>query len=93
MTEIVLKNADEVLLDRIGRIASRCGWDLSTALMRLLEQGLHVYEEDAEAHFESTEADVLRAAFDALNDVPDDPGFALIGRTASGRPRRGAQAG
>jgi len=84
MTEIVLKNADEVLLGRIDRIARRRGWDMSTALMHLLEQGLHACEGNGEVRFESSEADVLQAAFEALSEVPDDPGFALIGRTARG---------
>ena len=86
MTEIMLKDVDDVLLDRIGRIARRCGWDMSTALMHLLEQGLDAYEGNGELHFEGGEADVLQAAFEALSDVPDDPGFALIGRPAEKNP-------
>ena len=83
MTEIMLRDVDDVLLDRIDRVARRSGWDLSTTLMHLLEQGLHAYEGNGELHFEGGEAAVLQAALDALNDVPDDPGFALIGRTAT----------
>ncbi|MGO1541498.1 MAG: hypothetical protein ACTHZI_09230 [Luteimonas sp.] len=86
MAEIMLRDVDDVLLDRIGRIASRCGWDLSTALMHVLEQGLHAYEGSGELHFEGGEADVLRAAFEALTDVPDDPGFAMIGRPSDKSP-------
>ena len=86
MTEIVLKDVADVLLDRIGRVARRCGWDLSTALMHLLEQGLNAHEGNGELHFEVGEFDVLQAAFDALSEVPDDPGFALIGKIpAAGR--------
>lgn len=84
MTEIVLKDADDVLLDRIGRIARRRGWDLSTALMHLLERGLDAFEGNGELHFDGGEADVLQAALDAMQEVPDDPGFALIGRTTPG---------
>lgn len=80
MTEIMLRNIDDVLLDRIERIATRCGWDLSTTLMHLLEKGLHAYEGSGELHFEGGEADVLQAALEALSQVPDDAGFALIGR-------------
>ncbi len=83
MTEIMLRDVDDVLLDRIDRVARRSGWDLSTTLMHLLEQGLHAYEGDGELRFEGGEAAVLQAALDALNNVPDDPGFALIGRTAN----------
>jgi len=81
MTEIMLRDVDHVLLDRIDRVARRSGWDLSTTLMHLLEQGLHACEGNGELHFEGGEAAVLQAALDALNAVPDDPGFALIGRT------------
>lgn len=80
MTEIMLKDVDDVLLDRIGRIARRCGWDLSTTLMHLLEQGLHAHEGNGELHFDGGEAEVLQAALEALSGVPDDPGFARIGR-------------
>ena len=85
MTEIMLRDVDEVLLDRIDRVGRRSGWDLATTLMHLLEQGLHAYEGNGELHFEGGEADVLRAALEALNSVPDDPGFALIGRAPAGR--------
>lgn len=84
MTEIVLKDVDDVLLDRIGRVARRSGWEMSAALMHLLERGLDACERSGELDFDGGEAQVLQAAFDALSDVPDDPGFALIGRT---RPR------
>ena len=83
MTEIMLRAVDDVLLNRIDSVARRSGWDLSTTLMHLLEQGLHAYEGDGELRFEGGEAAVLQAALDALNDVPDDPGFALIGRAAT----------
>lgn len=83
MTEIMLRDVDDVLLDRIKRVARRSGWDLLTTLMHLLEQGLHAYEGNGELHFEGGEADVLQAAMEALNDIPDDPGFALIGRAAT----------
>ena len=46
MTDIVLKDADPVLFDRIRRVADARGWTLPRALQYLLEQGLHVYEGD-----------------------------------------------
>lgn len=80
MTEIVLHDVDPVLLDRIRRVAQARGWTLPRTLLHLLEQGLHVYEGDGKASFDSAENDVLQAALAALQDIPDDSGFAMIGR-------------
>lgn len=81
MVEIVLREADAVLMDRIDRVARRSGWDRATALMHVLERGLDVCEGNGELRLENGETDALQAAYEALNDVPDDPGFARIGRT------------
>lgn len=82
MTDIVLKDADPVLVDRIRRVADARGWTMPRALQYLLEQGLHVYEGDGAVRFDNSEADVLQAAIAALEQVPDDPGYAAIGRVA-----------
>ncbi len=82
MTDIVLKDADPVLVDRIKRVADARGWTMPRALQYLLEQGLHVYEGDGAVRFDTSEADVLQAAIAALEQVPDDPGYAAIGRVA-----------
>ena len=80
MTEIVLHDIDQVLIDRIRRVADARGWTLPRTLLHLLEQGLHVYEGDGRVHFDNAENDVLEAALAALQDIPDDSGFAMIGR-------------
>ncbi|MGJ4729439.1 hypothetical protein [Luteimonas sp. SDU101] len=80
MTDIVLKDADPILFDRIRRVADARGWDLPHALHYLLEQGLHVYEGDGSVRFDNAEADALQAMIRALEEVPDDPGYASIGR-------------
>lgn len=80
MTDIVLKDADPVLVDRIKRVADARGWPLPRALQYLLEQGLHVYEGDGSVRLDNAEADALAAAIAALEGVPDDKGYALIGR-------------
>lgn len=80
MTEIVLTDMDDLLLDRIRQVAGRSGWSLSTTVSHLLEQGLRSYEGTGEVRFEGGEADVLQAALEALSEVPSDPGFAMIGR-------------
>lgn len=84
MTEIVLHDIDQVLVDRIKRVADARGWTLPRTLLHLLEQGLHVYEGDGSVHFDNSENDVLEAALAALQDIPDDGGFAMIGKIPSG---------
>jgi hypothetical protein len=83
MTDIVLRDADPVLVDRIKRVADARGWPLPRALQYLLEQGLHVYEGDGSVRLDNAEADALAAAIAALEGVPDDKGYALIGRVES----------
>jgi hypothetical protein len=80
MTEIVLRDIDPVLADRIRRIADARRWDLPRTLQHLLEQGLYAVESDMNVRFSDTDSDALRAAIAALEDVPNDPGFSLIGR-------------
>lgn len=80
MTDIVLKDADPVLVDRIKRVADARGWPLPRAMSYLLEQGLHVYEGDGSVRLDNREADALAAAIAALEGVPDDKGYAMIGR-------------
>jgi len=80
MTDIVLKDIDPILAERIKRISDKRGWSMPQTLLELLEQGLHVVEGDGAVHFDTSEADVLQAAIAALEGVPSDPGFAMIGR-------------
>jgi len=80
MTEIVLRDIDPVLADRIRRVADARRWDLARTLQHLLEQGLYAVEADMNVRFSDTDSDVLRAAIAALEQVPSDPGFSLIGR-------------
>lgn len=84
MTDIVLKDADPVLVDRIRRVADTRGWTLARALTYLLEQGLFAHESAQSVRLDSGEADALQAAIAALEQVPDDPGYASIGRLPGG---------
>ena len=86
MTEIVLRDIDEVLLERIRRVADRRGWAISQALLHLLEQGLFTVEGDGRTSFDNSEADVLQAAIAALEEVPDGV-FSLIGQVPHGGER------
>lgn len=80
MTDIMLRDIDAVLADRIGRIAQAHGWTLPDALLRLLELGLHACEGETAMRLAAHESDALQAAIAAMESVPSDPGFALIGR-------------
>lgn len=84
MTDIVLKDIDDVLLERIGRVADRRGWAMSHALLHLLEQGLYAVEGDGRLNFDSSEADVLQAAIAALEGVPDGV-FSKIGQAGDAK--------
>jgi hypothetical protein len=80
MTDIVLRDADPVLVDRIRRVADARGWTLPRALQYLLERGLHSVEGDGPVHLDNAEAAALAEAIAALEQIPDDKGFAMIGR-------------
>lgn len=90
MTDIVLKDIDPALAERIGRIAQARGWTTPQTLQALLEQGLGSLESRGglRGRFEAgdAESNVLQAAIAALEGVPNDPGFALIGRVPDAQP-------
>ncbi|MDH5822436.1 hypothetical protein QFW77_05455 [Luteimonas sp. RD2P54] len=91
MTDIVLRDVDDILADRIRRVADRRGWDLPHTLLHLLERGLHVCEDEGAVRFDSDESEVLQQALEALRGVPDDPGYSLIGRVRPPPGREGAE--
>lgn len=85
MTEIVLRDLDAGLLERIGAYADRQGWGQARTLRFLIEQGLRASVGDERSTFDATEDGVLAAAIGALEQIPDDT-FALIGRGAVVQP-------
>jgi len=80
MTDIALRDIDAVLAERIGRLAQAHGWSHPQTLLHVLERGLHACEGDGSVGLAEQEARVLQAAIQAMEHVPSDPGFALIGR-------------
>ena len=80
MTDIVLHDIDPLLLDRIKRVAAARSWPLQEALMHLLEHGLFACEAELAARFSDSDSMALQAAISALEGIPSDPGFSLIGR-------------
>ena len=75
MTDIVMKDIDPVLADRIRRVAEARGWTMHDTLFYLLEQGLFVTEVEVRSGFNDREVDVLSAAITAMKDVPSGHGF------------------
>ncbi len=75
MTDIVMKDIDPVLANRIRRVAEARGWTMHDTLFHLLEQGLFVTEVEVRSGFNDREVDVLSAAITAMKDVPSGHGF------------------
>ena len=90
MTDIVLRDIDTGLQSRIEAVANAHGWDVPRALTHLLELGLAAAGHKPPPDWDGEEAGVLARAIAAMEQVPNDPGFALIGRAngnGSGRSR------
>jgi hypothetical protein len=94
MTETVLIDIDPLLLERIRRVSAAQDWGLQQALVHLLEHGLFACEAELKARFDDSDAQALQEAIAALEQIQDDPGFALIGRVEAGEaepsPQRSA---
>lgn len=81
MNDIVLPALDPVLSERIARFAQARKWTLQQTLLHLIEQGLYACEAEQKKRFTDIDALALQEAIAALENIPDDPGFSLIGRT------------
>lgn len=79
MTDIVLKELDPALLERIAGFAARQGWGQARTLRFLIEQGLRACTGDERTALDAAEDGVLAAAIGALEQIPDDT-YALISR-------------
>ena len=82
MTDIVLRDIDAILADRLKLLAEQRGWDMHHTLLTVLEQGLYACESGALVHLDDREANALQQAIAALEKVSDDAGCGLIGRVA-----------
>ena len=80
MTDLIVKDVDDALVERIAAFAAAQGWGQARTLRFLLEQGLRASVGDERSSFDADEDTVLAAAISALEQVPDDT-FALIGRS------------
>ena len=71
---------DMLLAQRLERLAAARGWDEDEALKRVVERGLSALEAESATDLAADEADVLKAAIAALEQIPTDA-FAAIGKT------------
>ncbi len=82
MTDLLLRDIDPNLAARIRRVADANEWTMHETILHLIERGLYSSEGGA-LRFDGSESDVMQSAIAALETVPNDPGFSLIGRIES----------
>ncbi|TWI13640.1 hypothetical protein [Aerolutibacter ruishenii] len=82
MSETLQIQLDAVLLERIRRVAQARGWSDAVAIRHLVEHGLFAVEPRGEPSLNDADAGILQSAIAALEGIPDDPGFSLIGRAS-----------
>ena len=73
---------DLVLAQRLERLAAARGWSEEEALQRTVARGLAALEAESATDLAADEADVLKAAIAALEQIPTDS-FAAIGKASS----------
>ena len=86
MTDIILRDIDAVLAERLRLLAQQRGWEMHDTLLTVIEQGLYACESGLLVHFDDREATALQAAISAMEQVRDDGGFGLIGRAPEAPP-------
>ncbi|MGO4550808.1 hypothetical protein AB4059_06865 [Lysobacter sp. 2RAF19] len=80
MTDLVLRDIDPNMADRIKRLADARGWSMHVTLENLLQRGLMACEQGLHVHFNDRESTALEQAIAAMEGVASDQGFGLIGR-------------
>jgi len=75
MTDIVLKDVDPILAERIRRVSHARGWPIHDTIVNLLEQGLFVCEAEVRGGLSDREVNALADAISALREVPSGKGF------------------
>jgi len=82
MTELAPGDIDPALAERLQRLAGARGWSWQEALAHALERGVTALEAEATSQLADDEAEVLRAAIAALEQIPSTT-FAAIGKPPS----------
>lgn len=79
MSPFLLDAVDPILADRLRKLAGKRGWSESEALRYAIDRGVPVLEAEVPASLENAEADALKAAIAALEQIPTNT-FAAIGK-------------
>ena len=79
MTGLAPGAIDAVLAERLKRLADARGWSQQEALAHALERGLLALETEGASQLAADEAEVLKAAIAALEQIPSTT-FAAIGK-------------
>lgn len=80
MTDLVLRDIAPGLAARIRKLAEMQGRSVHEAMAEALETGVHACEVKLRKQLDLEEEAALKQAIAALEQVPDDAGFGLIGR-------------
>jgi len=70
MVDLVLRNVDPLLVERIRRVAVARGWTREETCTALLEQGLFASELEVRGGFIDPEVNALSEAIAALQALP-----------------------
>jgi len=80
MTDLVLRDIAPGLAGRIRELAQLQGRSVHDVTAEALETGVHACEVRLRKQLDLEEERALKEAILALEQVPDDTGFGLIGR-------------
>lgn len=76
-----MADLDLLLAQRLERLAAQRGWTEEEAMAQALERGLMALEAETSNDLVDEEAEALKAAIAALEEIPTDS-FAAIGKAA-----------
>jgi len=80
MTDLVLRDLAPDLAGRIRKLAELQGRSMHEVVAEVLDAGVHACEVKLRKQLDLEEQAALKEAIAALERVPDDAGFGLIGR-------------
>ncbi|WCE05311.1 hypothetical protein [Pseudoxanthomonas sp. JBR18] len=75
MTDLLIRDLDPILTDRIQRVSAARGWSIPETIIRLLEHGLFSVESEVRGGFSDPEVSALSDAIAALRAVPQGATF------------------